>query len=36
MRGLPDACEAPLFQLALDGDRDATAWSGLQSFLYYC
>ena len=36
MRGLHDACRAPLFQLSLDNDWDETAWSRLRSFLYYC
>ena len=36
MRGLRDACNAPLFQLSLDNDWDETAWSRLRSFLYYC
>ena len=36
MRGLRDACRAPLFQLSLDNDWDETAWSRLRSFLYYC
>jgi hypothetical protein len=36
MRGLHDACSAPLFQLSLDNDWDDTAWSRLRSFLYYC
>ena len=36
MRGLHDACHAPLFQLSLDNDWDETAWSRLRSFLYYC
>lgn len=36
MRGLRDACNAPLFQLSLDNDWDETAWSRLSSFLYYC
>lgn len=36
MRGLHDACKAPLFQLSLDNDWDETAWSRLRSFLYYC
>ena len=36
MRGLRDACKAPLFQLSLDNDWDETAWSRLRSFLYYC
>ena len=36
VRGLRDACKAPLFQLSLDNDWDETAWSRLRSFLYYC
>ena len=36
MRGLNDACRAPLFQISLDGDWDETAESRLRSFLYYC
>ena len=36
MRGLRDACHAPLFQLSLDNDWDEAAWSRLRSFLYYC
>ena len=36
MRGLHDACRAPLFQISLDNDWDETAWSRLRSFLYYC
>ena len=36
MRGLRDACKAPLVQLSLDNDWDETAWSRLRSFLYYC
>ena len=36
MRGVHDACKAPLFQLSLDNDWDETAWSRLRSFLYYC
>ena len=36
MRGLHDACRAPVFQLSLDNDWDETAWSRLRSFLYYC
>ena len=36
MRGLHNACRAPLFQLSLDNDWDETAWSRLRSFLYYC
>lgn len=36
LRGITETCEAPLFQIALDGDWDAAAWSHLRSFLYYC
>ncbi len=36
MRGLREACQAPLFQLSLDNDWDEAAWSRLRSFLYYC
>ena len=36
MRGLHDACRAPLFQISLDNDWDETAWSRLRSFLYDC
>ena len=36
MRGLSEACDTPVFHLALDGDWDAAAWSRLRSFLYYC
>ena len=36
MRGLHDACRAPLFQISLDNDWDETAWSRLRSFIYYC
>ena len=36
MRGLHDACHAPLFALSLDNDWDETAWCRLRSFLYYC
>ena len=36
MRGLHDACKAPLFNLSLDNDWDETAWCRLRSFLYYC
>ncbi len=35
MRGLKDACKAPLFELSLDHDWDETAWGRLRSFLYY-
>ena len=35
MRGLKDACKAPLFELSLDNDWDETAWGRLRSFLYY-
>ena len=36
LRGLSDACEAPLFQIALDGDWEEASWAKLRSFLYYC
>ena len=36
MRGLHDACHAPLFALSLDNDWDETAWCRFRSFLYYC
>lgn len=36
MRGLRDACKAPLFQLSLDNDWDESSWDRLRSFLYYC
>ena len=35
MRGLKEACRAPLFELSLDNDWDETAWGRLRSFLYY-
>lgn len=35
MRGIAYACEAPVFQIALDGDWDTASWSRLRSFLYY-
>lgn len=36
LHGLEEACPAPMFSLAFDGDWDETAWSRLRSFLYYC
>ena len=36
MRGIYEACPAPLFQMALDADWDESAWSRLRSFLHYC
>lgn len=33
---LRSACNAPLLQIALDGDWDEAAWTRLRSFLYYC
>ena len=36
LRGLEEACPAPMFSLSFDGDWDETAWSRLRSFLYYC
>ena len=36
MRGLGEACQAPVFQIALDGDWEESSWSRLRSFLYYC
>jgi predicted CoA-substrate-specific enzyme activase len=35
MRGMKEACRAPLFELSLDNDWDKTAWGRLRSFLYY-
>ena len=36
MRGLKEACPAPLLTLSLDHDLDDAALSRLRSFLYYC
>ena len=36
MRGLREACQAPLLELSFDHDWDETAWARLRSFLYYC
>ncbi len=35
MRGLKQACEAPLYEIEVDHDWDETAWSKLRAFLYY-
>lgn len=36
MRGLHDHCQAPVYDLSLDGDFDEAGWEKLKSFLYYC
>lgn len=36
LRGIVQNCEAPLFEVSLDGDWDENSWSRLRSFLYYC
>ena len=36
MRELKEHCQAPLYEISLDHDWDASAWSRLKSFLYYC
>ena len=36
MRGLHDHCQAPVYDLSLDGDFDEAGWDKLRSFLYYC
>lgn len=36
MRGISEICRSPVYQIALDGDWDESAWSRLRSFLYYC
>lgn len=36
MRGLREACKAPLLELSFDHDWDETAWARVRSFLYYC
>ena len=36
MRGLHDHCQAPVYDLSLDGDFDEAGWEKLRSFLYYC
>lgn len=36
MLNLSDACQAPVFEISLDGDWDTASWSRLRSFLYYC
>ena len=36
MRGLREACKAPLLELFFDHDWDETAWARVRSFLYYC
>lgn len=35
MRGLKQACTAPLYEIEIDHDWDETAWSKLRAFLYY-
>lgn len=35
MRGLKQACEAPLYEIEVDHDWDEAAWSKLRAFLYY-
>lgn len=35
MRGVKEACKAPVFEMAMDNDWDEAAWGRLQSFLYY-
>ena len=35
MRGLKQACTAPLYEIEFDHDWDETAWSKLRAFLYY-
>ncbi len=35
MRGLKQACEAPLYEVEVDHDWDESAWSKLRAFLYY-
>lgn len=35
MRGVHKNCQAPVYDLSLDGDWDTGAWSRLRSFLYY-
>lgn len=36
LRGIQQLCNAPLFEVSLDGDWDENSWSRLRSFLYYC
>ncbi len=36
MRGLREACQAPLLAVSFDHDWDETAWARARSFLYYC
>lgn len=36
MRGVDEACAAPVYHIMLDHDWDETAWAKLRSFLYYC
>ena len=36
LRGIQQLCDAPLFEVSLDGDWDENSWSRLRSFLYYC
>ena len=36
MRGIHDHCQAPVYDLSLDGDFDEAGWEKLRSFLYYC
>ncbi len=35
MRGLKEACKAPVFEMSMDNDWDEAAWGRLRSFLYY-
>ena len=36
MRGIHDHCQAPVYDLSLDGDFNEAGWEKLRSFLYYC
>lgn len=36
MLGMTENTPVPVFEMALDGDWDEAAWSGLNSFLHYC
>lgn len=36
MRGVDEACAAPVYHIMLDHDWDETTWAKLRSFLYYC
>ncbi len=35
MRGVKEACKAPVFEMSMDNDWDEAAWGRLRSFLYY-